>query len=122
MTLNLRPATRAPCGGDPPGCTATYLFVDSIVLSTKAKGPKTDAIAKVTIKDDCGNNVAGAIVSGTFSGDVSGSQSATTNSAGEATLKITITGSISSFSFCVDDVTGSATYNAGANVETCDSI
>jgi V8-like Glu-specific endopeptidase len=109
-------------GGDPPGCTATYSFVDSIVLSTKAKGPKTDAIAKVTIKDDCGNSVVGATVSGTFSGDVSGSQSVSTDSTGVATLKITITGSISSFSFCVDNVTGSVTYNPSANVETCDSI
>jgi V8-like Glu-specific endopeptidase len=109
-------------GGDPPGCTATYLFVDSIALRTKTKGPKTDALADVTIKDDCGNPVSGAVVTGTFTGDVSGTTSATTGANGVATLKITITGSISSFGFCVDDVSGSVTYNSGANVETCDSI
>jgi hypothetical protein len=107
--------------GGSPGCTATYMFVNSIVLSTKTKGPKTDAIAAVTIKDDCGNGVSGATVTGTFSGDVSGTTSATTNSTGTATLKLTITGSISSFSFCVDNVTGTVTYNPGANVETCDT-
>jgi hypothetical protein len=109
-------------GGGGTGCTPAEMHVASIVLSTKTKGPKTDAIAKVTIVDDCGNPVEGATVSGTFSGDVSGSGSGTTGANGEATIKKTITGSISTFTFCVDNVTGSLTYNAAANVETCDTL
>ena len=97
------------------------MHVASIVLSTKTKGPKTDAIAKVTIVDDTGAPVVGATVFGTFSGDVSGSTSADTGASGEATLKITITGSISTFTFCVDDVTGALTYVPEDNVETCDT-
>jgi len=106
-------------GGGPGG---GKMHVASIVLSTKTKGPKTDAIAKVTIVDETGSPVAGATVTGTFSGDASGTTSADTGASGEATLKVTITGSISSFSFCVDNVThASFEYDSAANVETCDS-
>jgi V8-like Glu-specific endopeptidase len=108
-------------GGGGPGGTESH--VDSIALKTKRKGPKTDAIATVTILDENGDPVSGATVSGTFSGEASGSTSATTNSSGVAELKLSITGTVTSFSFCVDNVTHSSyTYNASANVETCDSI
>ncbi len=106
-------------GGGPGG---SDMHVDSIVLSTKSKGPKTDAIAKVTIVDENGDPVAGADVTGTYSGDVTGTRTETTDSNGLASFKIQITGSISSFSFCVDNVTGSLTYDSSANVETCDSL
>ncbi len=94
-------------GGGGPGCTATCMDVDSVVLSTKAKGPRTDAIANVTIIDDCGSPVAGANVTGTFSGDASGTESGTTDASGQVTLKITVQGAISTFTFCLDSVTGS---------------
>lgn len=105
-------------GGGPGG---SEMHVSAIDLRTKSKGPKTDAIADVTIVDENGAPVAGADVTGTFSGDVSGTQTVTTDASGVASFKITITGSISSFTFCVDNVTGSLTYNSSANVETCDS-
>jgi lysyl endopeptidase len=98
------------------------MHVHAIELSTKTKGSKTDAVANVTIVDETGSPVPGATVTGTFSGDVSGTQSADTNAKGVATLKITITGSITTFTFCVDDVThASYTYDPEANVETCDT-
>jgi V8-like Glu-specific endopeptidase len=104
-------------GGGPGG---SEMHVDSIVLSTKTKGPKTDAIAKVTILDENGDPVAGADVTGTFTGDATGTVTATTNSSGEATLKITVQGSVNNFGFCVDNVThGSLSYNSSANVVTC---
>jgi V8-like Glu-specific endopeptidase len=93
-------------GGDPP-CNPSCMDVDSVVLSTKRKGQRTEAIAKVTIKDDCGNPVAGANVTGTFSGDASGTESGTTNSSGEVTLKVVVQGTISTFTFCLDSVSGS---------------
>jgi hypothetical protein len=107
-----------PAGG--PG--GTKMHVASIVLSIKKKGPKTDAIAKVTIVDEGGNPVDGATVTGTFSGDVNGSESGTTGANGEATIKITVQGSVTTFTFCVDNVThASIEYAPGANVEDCDT-
>lgn len=102
------------------GTGGSEMHVDAIALSTKAKGPKTDALAEVTILDENGSPVSGADVTGIFSGDVSGTVSGTTDASGQVTLKVTITGSISSFSFCVDNVTHSSyTYNSSANVVTC---
>ncbi|MCP5049230.1 MAG: hypothetical protein GY940_18820 [bacterium] len=110
----LDPDTTPPPGGDD-------MHVDSISLSTKKKGPRTDLKAAVTIVDDNGNPVSGATVTGTYAGY--GSDSDTTNSSGVANLKLTVTGNITSFSFCVDNVSHSSyTYDSGANVETCDSI
>jgi V8-like Glu-specific endopeptidase len=94
-------------GGGGPGCTATCMDVDSVALSTKKRGPRMDAKALVTIKDDCGNPVAGANVTGTFSGDASGTDSGTTDAAGQVELKVTVQGTISTFTFCLDSVTGS---------------
>lgn len=98
------------------------IHVSSIVLSIKQKGPKADAIATVTIVDENNNPVEGAAVTGTFSGDAYGSGSGTTGADGVATIKVNITGTVSSFTFCVDNVTHiSYSYDPGANVETCDS-
>ena len=110
-----------PEGGGGPG--GSEMHVDSITLSKKQKGSKGDAIAKVVIVDENGAPVEGADISGTFSGDVSGSGSGTTGADGEATIKLTYQGTPSSFTFCVDNVThASLTYNAAANVETCDTL
>jgi hypothetical protein len=106
-------------GGGPVG---DKMHVDSIVLSTKVKGPKTDAIAKVTIVDENNNPVEGATVTAIFTGDANGTKSATTGANGEATLKINVQGSVSTFTVCVDNVTHATyTYDSAANVETCDT-
>lgn len=108
-----------PAGGPSGG----VMHVASINLSTKKKGPKTDALATVVIVDASGNPVSGATVSGTFSGDASGTDSGTTDASGSVTLKLSVTGTVSSFTFCVDNVVLSGwTYDSGANVETCDSF
>lgn len=104
------------------GSGGSEMHVASIVPSKKQKGPKADAMAEVTIVDENGDPVAGADVTGTFSGDVSGTQTQTTDASGVASFKISVTATVSSFTFCVDNVTGSLTYNSSANVETCDSI
>ena len=102
------------------GPVGDKMHVSSIVLSIKVKGPKTDAIANVIIVDENGAPVEGATVSGTFSGDVTGTASGTTGADGEATIKIQKQGAISAFTFCVDNVTLSGwTYDYGANLETC---
>ena len=98
------------------------MHVASIELSIKKKGPRTDAIAKVTIVDEGGNPVDGATVTGTFSGDANGTESGTTGADGEATIKITVQGSVTTFTFCVDNVThASFEYDFEANVEDCDT-
>jgi hypothetical protein len=105
-----------------PGPTGGKMHVDSIILSTKSKGKKTDAIATVVIVDEGGAPVAGATVTGTFTGDASGTTSATTGASGEVALKLSVTGSVSSFAFCVDNVVLTDwTYDSAANVETCDT-
>jgi hypothetical protein len=103
------------------GSGGSEMHIDSITLSTKKKGPKTDLTAVVTILDENGDPVSGAVVSGTFTGY--GSASGTTGANGQATVKLSVNGNITSFEFCVDDVTHSSyTYNSSANVVTCASI
>jgi hypothetical protein len=107
-------------GVTPPG-GGTDMHVDSIVLSTKAQGPRDRGRATVTIVDENGDPVSGATVSGTFTGDVTGTDSGTTDSNGQVTLQTSAFNGVVSFGFCVDNVSGSLTYDAGANVETCDT-
>ena len=104
------------------GSGATKMHVSSIVLSKKTKGGKTTATAVVTILDETGAAVSGATVTGTFSGDVSGTTSGTTGTNGQAALSVTKSGTVTTFSFCVTNVTHAAlTYDPAANVETCDT-
>ncbi len=104
------------------GGSATKMHVSSIVLSKKTKGGKTTATAVVTIVDETGAAVSGATVTGTFSGDISGTTSGTTGTNGQATLSVTKTGTVTTFTFCVTNVThASLTYDSAANVETCDT-
>ena len=104
------------------GSGATKMHVSSIVLSKKTKGGKTTATAVVTILDETGAAVSGATVTGTFSGDISGTKSGTTGTNGQATLSVTKTGTVTTFTFCVTNVThASLTYDPAANVETCDT-
>jgi hypothetical protein len=106
-------------GGGPVGDT---MHVDSIVLSTSVQAVFTTGIATVTIVDSTGSPVAGATVSGTFSGDISGSGSATTDASGVATISLKKKVSNPTFTFCVDNVThDDYTYESGDNVETCDT-
>jgi hypothetical protein len=105
------------------GAEATSLHVDSIALSTlnAGKGEKRGR-AEVSIRDELGNPVSSAVVTGTFSGSFNETASATTDGNGVATL--TTTGSKRggvSFQFCVDDVSHSLVYLPGDNAETCDN-
>ena len=106
--------------------TAGTMHVESIDLSVKTKGPRSEAVAAVKIVDENGEPVSGAKVFGTFSGGEIGSESvstsATTNKRGIANLKIKKRGQVTSFGFCVDDVIHSSyVYDPAANVEDCDT-
>ena len=105
---------------DPTGGTGGESHVHAISLSLRTKGKNVTCTAAVTIRDESNNPVIGAVVSGTFSGDVSGSASGTTDANGVASLSLTKKGTVSTFTFCVDNVThASYTYNPSANVITC---
>jgi hypothetical protein len=106
-----------------PDCNPATTHVDSILCATDPgdKGKKHGK-ATVTIYDNCGNPVAGADVTGTFSGDFSEQLTETTDAFGVAVLVTTAQVKKPSFMFCVDGAThATLTYNAGDNVETCDS-
>lgn len=108
---------------DPGQQPGDNMHVQSIVLSVEQQAVFYTAVATVTIVDEGGQPVANATVSGTFSGDISDSASAVTDSNGVAVVKSNKTkGGISSFTFCVDNVTHATfNYDSGANVETCDT-
>lgn len=101
-------------GGNDP-----TMHVHSIVPKLRRR----NALAQVFIRDENGAKISGATVTGTFSNGASGTKSGTTNSKGKVTLKSNRANGISSFDFCVDNVThGTLVYDDGSNVETCDGI
>lgn len=73
-----------------------------MVVTVTGSGNKKKGQATVTIKDNCGNPVANATVSGTFSGSINQSLSAVTNASGVATLITSNTaGGTVSVTFCM---------------------
>lgn len=113
----------AEVSATPQAGTSTPVHVDDITLSSTVVRNKEYGYATVTIVDDQGDPVAGAVVTGTFSGDIGGSDSATTGADGVAELACPDNGKPTiSFTFCVDGVSGSGlSYDSASNVETCDS-
>ena len=100
--------------------SATSLHVDSIVLSTVSVNKSKKGRAVVTVKDNLGNPVPAATVSGTFSGSYSETVSAVTGAGGVATLTTTLARGTVSFQFCVDGVSDSSlAYQPDDNRETC---
>ncbi len=96
----------------------TLAHVDSIVLGTSGGGPRTVATATVVIVDENGAAVAGADVTGTFSGSHNETIAGTTDSTGLTTLITTVANKTVAFDFCVDDVISTLTYDSAANVVT----
>ncbi|UCH33742.1 MAG: S8 family serine peptidase [Armatimonadota bacterium] len=107
----------------PPGQT---MHVADITMSLKFAGKNTSARATVTVADAGGNPVAGATVSGHWSGATSDSDVGLTDAAGQVTLesnKVKAATSGTTFTFTVDTVAlAGRTYDPASNVETSDSI
>lgn len=119
--------SRSCLDSGPPAGDPTSVHVASIVPGTlKANRGTKLATVSLTIVDDNGNPVAGATVTGDFSGSdysESGLQSASTNASGQTS--ITTSGSAKgkvSFTFCVTGVSASLPYVASDNTESCDSL
>ena len=101
------------------GTSAGTMHVASITTVINRGGGGGTAEATVVIEDENGNVVNAATVSGTFSGDLAGSDSDDTNASGEAVL---VSDFFSARPFdlgiCVDNVThASLTYDPNANAD-----
>jgi hypothetical protein len=73
----------------------------------------------VTIYDNCGDPVAGADVTGTFTGDFNETLTETTDGNGVAVITTTTQVKKPAYQFCVDDVVHTLPYDPGDNVVTC---
>lgn len=96
--------------------------VGNISVSVRARGPWRNGEALVTVFDGDGNPVSGATVTGTFSGDVSGTvTSEATAGNGVAFLESDRARQNSiSFTFCVDSISAAGLdYDADGNATTC---
>jgi hypothetical protein len=105
---------------------ASRMHVHSITMALKRVGISTFALATITIVDATGKPVAGAKVSGHWSGATNDSDTGQTNSSGQVTVQsngVRRAPSGTTFTFTVDNVTLSGwVYHSAANVETSDSI
>ncbi|MDH5766179.1 MAG: multicopper oxidase domain-containing protein, partial [Gammaproteobacteria bacterium] len=92
----------------PPPGEATAVTVGSITVSTTnvSKGLKS-GVADIVVVDNLGNPVAGAVVSGAFSGDINETISASpaTNANGQTSVSTTQIEKVRALSFCVTGIT-----------------
>ena len=101
----------------------TAMSVSAIVMQAVAKKNQRTATATVTIRDDKGNPVPGASVSGSWSGVVSGQLTATTGTDGRIAFKSPTTRSGGTFTFTVNAVNKTGfVYNPVLNVMTSSSL
>ena len=101
-------------------CTATDCHVESLdcgVLGGPA-GTKYGQV-DVLIRDDCGKPVAGADVTGTFTGGFNETLVETTDAYGLAVFTTTTAIKRPSYQLCVDDVVHTLPYDETDNVATC---
>ncbi|HZL99325.1 MAG TPA: carboxypeptidase-like regulatory domain-containing protein [Planctomycetota bacterium] len=106
----------------PPDAGAVLMHVSKLAVSSQSViSGWRQGRADVTVVDETGAPVAGALVTGAFSGALNQTKSATTGATGVATLLTTQTlkGSFS-FTFCVTDVAlPGKLYLSGENASTC---
>jgi hypothetical protein len=105
----------------PPGDPATA-HVDDIAMSLDPRA--TQAISRVSIVDGLGRPVAGASVTGSWSGVItSGDGSRVTDSGGVATFYSSRSRSSGSVTFCVDGVSlAGMNYDSDLDKESCATI
>lgn len=115
-------------GGDPlpppTQCTPSQTSVAALVTVVTGNGANRRGQATITVRDNCGNPVANATVTGNFSGTFNETgRTGVTGANGVVT--ITTNGKAKgnpSVTFCVSNITKSGlTYNPSANVATCAS-
>ncbi len=105
----------------PPQSVATSMHVGSLSgSSVKVGGPNWRANVTILVRDNNGNAVSGATMSGTWSNGYSGTGSCTTGSVGTCTVSTAnIHNRVGSVTFRVDSMTHTTlTYDPSANVQT----
>ena len=99
------------------------IYASSVVVDTvNGSFGRVKGRATITVSDNYGNAIEGATVTGSFTGDLSETIPAVTDSNGVAVI-ISL-GQITnpSFTFCVDDISdASLNYDSEENVVTCES-
>ena len=93
--------TQADNGGGEP----TSVEVGSITVSTNNAGKgKKFGVADIVVVDDLGNPVAGADITGDFSGDLNETVSGTTDANGQVSVSTTQSAKVRNLTFCVTDI------------------
>jgi hypothetical protein len=107
-----------------PAGPAADIYISDIAMSSAVYGGgRYSGIATITVKNDSGAVVPNATVSVDWSGSVSGSDSATTDSSGTVVFESSKVKNGGTYTVTVTNVTASGSnYNSGLNVETSDSI
>jgi hypothetical protein len=101
-------------------CTPTDCHVEALNCGTQScGGGNKRGNVTVTIKDDCGNPVVGADVTGTFTGDFDEQLTETTDGNGQAVISTVGCVKKPSYQFCVDDVVHTLPYDAADNIVDC---
>lgn len=101
----------------------TFVYVAGITMQLSSNKQGYQATASVTVRNQNGQIVGGATVSGTWSGLTSGNVSKSTNNRGIAAFNSARTKNRGTFTFTVTGISaGSIPYDASKNVETTDSI
>lgn len=101
----------------------SVLHVSNIAMSKTSGQNGTTPKATITIVNSGGLPVSGVSVSGRWSGLANGTTSGTTDASGNVTLTAKASKRSGSFTITVTGVSKSGyTYDAGANVETTDTI
>jgi hypothetical protein len=103
---------------------SNVIYVQDIAMGFRtAPGNKYYGQATVWVRSEEGANISGAIVSGDWSGAVSGTSMGTTGSDGKVMLESSSKKNGGTFTFTVTNVTKLGyVYNSSLNVETSDSI
>jgi len=102
---------------DTPAPTSISI-VDLDGAGVSARGNKWRADVTISVRDDLGDPVAGAVVSGVWSNGANGSDNCTTNGAGLCSAsKGGLKGNVSSVTFTVTGISGSVPYDPNGNTD-----
>ncbi len=120
VNQNATAASSNECATTLAGCSPTDMHIESVVCAeVSCGGPNKNGQATVTIYDDCGDPVQNALVDGTFSGSFNETfYDVATDGNGVAVF--TTAGCLKkpTFSFTVDDVTGTLPHDPGDDLAT----
>jgi hypothetical protein len=84
------------------GATPSFKIAGIIVIDENVKGPRNRGVATITVQDADGSPVDGVAISGTFTGDWSGTRNGSTNSGGQLVLVTPAVKNGNLWLFCVD--------------------